>query len=59
LIALLCVILGIWMWGSYFGESAGYAPSTEEITLNRLDRNLRLAEGMAEDPLLLRWLAYA
>jgi len=59
LIALLCVILGIWMWGSYFGESAGYAPGTEEITLNRLDRNLRLAEGMAEDPSLLRWLAHA
>lgn len=53
------MILGIWMWGSYFGESAGYAPGTEEITLNRLDRNLRLAEGMAEDPPLLRWLAHA
>lgn len=59
LIALLCFILGIWLWDSYFGESGGYAPGTEEITLIRIDRNLHLAEAMAEDPPLLRWLAHA
>jgi|TARA_B110000037_G_scaffold1690_1_gene2001 membrane protease YdiL (CAAX protease family) len=59
LIALLCFILGIWLWDSYFGENGGYAPGTEEITLIRLDRNLQLAEAMADDPPLLRWLAHA
>ena len=59
LIALLCFVLGIWLWDSYFGENGGYAPGTEEITLVRLDRNLQLAEAMADDPPLLRWLAHA
>lgn len=58
-IALLCFILGIWLWDSYFGQSRGYAPGTEEVTLIRIDRNLQLAEAMAEDPPLLRWLAHA
>jgi len=58
LIALLCFILGIWLWDSYFGENRGYAPGTEEITLIRLDRNLQLAEAMEKDPPLLRWLAH-
>ncbi len=59
LIALLCFLLGIWLWDSYFGETVGYPPGTEEITLVRLDRNLQLAEAMAEDPPILRWLANA
>ena len=58
MIALLCFILGIWLWDSYFGENRGYAPGTEEITLIRLDRNLQLAEAMEKDPPLLRWLAH-
>lgn len=59
LIALLCFLLGIWMWDHYFGETAGYAPGTEEIALIKIDRDLQLAEGMAADPPLLRWLAHA
>ncbi len=59
LIALLCFVLGIWLWDHYFGETAGYAPGTEEIAMIRIDRDLQLAEGMAEDPALLRWLAHA
>jgi membrane protease YdiL (CAAX protease family) len=59
LIALLCFILGIWMWDSYFGETSGYAPGTEEISLVRIDRNMQLAEAMAGDTALLRWLAHA
>ncbi|MEP2776948.1 MAG: type II CAAX endopeptidase family protein [Luteolibacter sp.] len=59
LIALLCFVLGIWMWDHYFGENQGYAPGTEEIALIKIDRDLQLAEGMKEDPELLRWLAHA
>jgi membrane protease YdiL (CAAX protease family) len=59
LIALLCFILGIWLWDHYFGNDAGYAPGTEEIALIRIDRDMQLAEAMAADPALLRWLAHA
>lgn len=47
------------MWDHYFGEPAGYAPGTEEVALIRIDRDLQLAEAMADDPALLRWLAHA
>ena len=57
LIALLAFILGIWLWDHYFGESQGYPPGTEEIALVKIDRDLRLADAMAEDPAWLRWLA--
>ncbi len=59
LIALLCFVLGIWLWDHYFAESAGYAPGTEQLALIRIDRDLWLAEAMADDPPLLRWLAHA
>lgn len=59
LIALLCFILGIWMWDHYFGETAGYPPGTERTALIRIDRDMQLAEAMAEDPPFLRWLAHA
>lgn len=59
LIALLCFILGIWLWDHYFGTEVGYAPGTEEIALIRIDRDMQLAEAMAGDPVLLRWLAHA
>ncbi|WP_411827147.1 lysostaphin resistance A-like protein [Luteolibacter sp. AS25] len=58
-IALLCFILGIWIWDNYFGETAGYAPGTEQIALIKIDRDLQLAEAMKRDPGLLRWLAHA
>ncbi|MFD2255540.1 CPBP family intramembrane glutamic endopeptidase [Luteolibacter algae] len=58
LIALLCFVLGIWLWDHYFGETAGYAPGTEQIALVKIDRDLQLAEAMSEDPPLLRWLAH-
>jgi membrane protease YdiL (CAAX protease family) len=59
LVALLCFILGIWLWDHYFGKDAGYAPGTEEVALIRIDRDMQLAEAMAGDAALLRWLAHA
>lgn len=58
-IALLCFILGIWMWDHYFGPTAGYPPGTEQTALIRIDRDIQLAEAMADDPPFLRWLAHA
>lgn len=56
-IALLTFILGIWLWDHYFGKPAGYAPGTEEIALVKIDRDLRLADEMAEDAVWVKWLA--
>ena len=56
-IALLAFILGIWLWDHYFGKVEGYAPGTEEVALVKIDRDLRLADAMADDPLWLKWLA--
>jgi membrane protease YdiL (CAAX protease family) len=56
-IALLAFVLGIWLWDHYFGKSQGYSPGTEEVALVKIDRDLRLADAMAEDPPWLRWLA--
>lgn len=56
-IALLAFILGIWMWDHYFGKHQGYEPGTEEVALVKIDRDLRLADSMAEDPAWLRWMA--
>jgi len=58
-IALLVFILGIWLWDHYFGKVEGYAPGTEEVALVKIDRDLRLADAMADDPHWLRWLAGA
>jgi membrane protease YdiL (CAAX protease family) len=57
LVALLAFILGIWLWDHYFGKIQGYAPGTEEIALVKIDRDLRLADAMEEDPKWLRWFA--
>ena len=57
LIALLAFLLGVWLWDHYFGKPAGYAPGTEQVTLVKIDRDLRLADAMAADPAWLRWLA--
>lgn len=57
LIALLAFILGIWLWDHYLGKPAGYAPGTERVALVKIDRDLRLADVMDEDPAWLRWLA--
>src|SRR6188474_2962180 len=59
LIALLAFVLGIWLWDQYFGKVEGYPPGTEEIALVKIDRDLRLAEAMREDPPGLKWLAGA
>lgn len=56
LIALLAFILGIWLWDHYFGKTAGYVPGTEEIAMVKIDRDLRLADAMEEDPEWLKWL---
>ena len=59
LIALLAFILGIWLWDHYFGDVQGYRPGTEQIALVKIDRDLRLAEAMQDDPPWLKWLAGA
>ena len=56
LIALLAFILGIWLWDHYFGKTEGYVPGTEEIAMVKIDRDLRLADAMEEDPKWLKWL---
>ena len=56
MIALLAFILGIWLWDHYFGKSAGYAPGTEEIAMVKIDRDLRLADAMEDDPVWLKRL---
>ncbi len=58
-IALLVFILGIWLWDHYVHTPVGYAPGTEEIALVKIDRDLRLADAMREDPPWLKWLAGA
>ncbi len=55
-IALLVFILGIWLWDHYFAKEASYAPGTEEVALIKIDRDLRISEGMAEEPAWLKWL---
>jgi membrane protease YdiL (CAAX protease family) len=56
LIALLAFILGIWLWDLYFGKTQGYPPGSEEIALVKIDRDLRLADAMHEDPAWLKWI---
>jgi membrane protease YdiL (CAAX protease family) len=53
---LLAFILGIWLWDHYFGKSEGYLPGTEEVAMIKIDRDLRLADAMEEDPEWLKWL---
>jgi len=54
----LAFILGIWMWDHYLvSEPTEYMVGTEEVALLKIDRDLRLAEAMAEDPWWLRKLA--
>ncbi|GAA5131847.1 CPBP family intramembrane metalloprotease [Luteolibacter yonseiensis] len=48
-VALLAFVLGIWLWDLYFGKNAGYPPGTEEMALVKIDRDLRLADAMADD----------
>lgn len=45
------------MWDHYFSEPAEYVAGTEEVALLKIDRDLRLAEAMAGDPVWLRKLA--
>jgi membrane protease YdiL (CAAX protease family) len=55
----MAFILGIWLWDHYFGKNQSYAPDTEKIALIKIDRDLRLADAMSDDPRWLRWLAGA
>ncbi|RYD19738.1 MAG: CPBP family intramembrane metalloprotease [Verrucomicrobiaceae bacterium] len=55
-IALLVFVLGIWLWDHYFAKETSYAPGTEAVALIKIDRDLRISEGMAEEPAWLKWL---
>ena len=57
--AVMAVVLGFWLSSLHFGESHGYPPGTEEMALLKIDRDLRLAAAMENDPAWLRWLANA
>jgi membrane protease YdiL (CAAX protease family) len=54
---VLALFLGFWLTRQHFGGMDGYPPGTEQLALLKIDRDLRLAEGMADDPAWLRWLA--
>jgi len=56
MIALLAFILGIWMWDHYFSPLDGYPPGTQERALLKIDRDLRLADAMENDPAWMRRL---
>jgi membrane protease YdiL (CAAX protease family) len=56
---LMALVLGFWLSSLHFGERHGYPPGTEEMALVKIDRDLRLADAMANDPAWLRWLARA
>jgi membrane protease YdiL (CAAX protease family) len=57
MVALLAFILGIWMWNHYFSPLDGYPPGTEEAALLKIDRELRLADAMENDPAWMRRLS--
>ena len=54
---MLAFVLGIWMWDRYFSPMIEYPVGTEEVALLKIDRDLRLADAMAEDPAWLRRFA--
>ena len=56
---LMALVLSFWLASQYFSEPHGYPPGTEEMALLKIDRDVRLAEAMANDPAWLRWLADA
>lgn len=54
---MLAFVLGIWMWDRYFSPMIEYPVGTEEVALLKIDRDLRLADAMADDPAWLRRFA--
>lgn len=56
-IAMLAFLLGVWLWGHYFGKKEGYETGTDRLAVVKLDRDSRLAEAMANDPPWLRRMA--
>ena len=53
-LALLIFVMGVWLWDNHFGAPQGYEDGTCQIALIKIDRDLRLAEGMEKVPPLLR-----
>ena len=53
----MAVILGVWLLKHYTSDPVAYMLGTEKIALIKIDRDLRLADAMAGDGPLLRWLA--
>ena len=53
-LALLLFVMGVWLWDNHFGEEQGYEEGACRMALIKIDRDLRLAEGMERLPVFVR-----
>jgi len=53
-LALLIFVMGVWLWDNHFGEQQGYEDGACRMALVKIDRDLRLAEGMKKLPPVVR-----
>ncbi len=53
-LALLIFVMGVWLWDNHFGEAQGYEAGACRMALVKIDRDLRLAEGMEKLPRMVR-----
>lgn len=49
-LALLIFVMGVWLWDNHFGATRGYEEGACRMALLKIDRDLRLAEGMEKLP---------
>ncbi len=53
-LALLIFVMGVWLWDNHFGEEQGYEEGACRMALVKIDRDLRIAEGMKKLPAMVR-----
>ena len=53
-LALLIFVMGVWLWDNHFGDQRGYEDGACRMALIKIDRDLRLAEGMEKLPAFVR-----
>src|SRR5688572_22584866 len=53
-LALLIFVMGVWLWDNHFGDQRGYEDGAGRMALIKIDRDLRLAEGMEKLPAFVR-----
>jgi membrane protease YdiL (CAAX protease family) len=56
LLALLIFVMGVWLWDNHFGPEYGWEDGVARMALRKADRDLRLADGTGDVPVLLRKL---